>query len=293
MNLGRSEDVVWLEGGKSHVGTDRPEIRGDGESPARPKRLKPFGISKYAVTVSDFGRFIEKTGHVTHAESFGWSYVFRGMAACCEGENPVGMPWWIAVDGANWKHPLGPTESEALPDHPVTHVSHGDAKAFALWAGGRLPSEAEWEFAARGGRPEARYPWGNAEPDDESSIHCNIWQGEFPDHNTVRDGYYGTAPVCSFEPNPFGLFNMSGNVWEWCAERFRVNSISSSARNRNLLAKAEKDHVLKGGSFLCHRSYCWRYRIAARSGRSFDSSSGNAGFRLAFDTNVITQSANP
>lgn len=146
-----------------------------------------------------------------------------------------------------------------------------------------MPTETEWEHAARGGRKDARYPWGDAEPDDDRNIFCNIWQGEFPDENTVRDGFYGTAPVDAFEPNPYGLFNMSGNVWEWCADRFRVRSVGKTARVRNKQANAEKEHVLKGGSFLCHKSYCWRYRIAARSGRPGDTSACNSGFRLAFD----------
>ena len=181
------------------------------------------------------------------------------------GASPRDLPWWIAINQATWKYPTGPAGGRAQDDHPVTHVSHADAKAFATWSGARLPTEAEWEHAARGGNSDARYPWGNAEPDDADDIYCNIWQGDFPDENTLRDGFYGTAPVDAFAPNPYGIFNMSGNVWEWCTDRFRVRSARRSARNRNKAADTEREYVLKGGSFLCHKSYCWRYRIAART----------------------------
>ena len=278
-----SSDIVWLNGGRTHVGTDRPEIRFDGESPRRRATLRAFGISRFAVTVAEFARFIDESGWKTSADQFGWSYVFRGLLEDGTGPCPPDLPWWNAVDRANWRFPAGPSGDKAPGDHPVTHVSHADATAYANWAGGRLPTEAEWEHAARGGRNEARYPWGDTEPDDDRNIFCNIWQGEFPDENTVRDGFYGTAPVGAFEPNPYGLFNISGNVWEWCADRFRVRSAGKAARVRTNRAIAEREHVLKGGSFLCHKSYCWRYRIAARSGRSSDTTACNAGFRLAFD----------
>ncbi len=280
--LNRS-DIVWLDGGKSNIGTNRPEIRSDGESPRRAKKLQPFGISKFAVTVAEFAGFVDETGYRTDADQFGWSYVFSGLLPNVAGESPVDLPWWGSVDGANWRFPLGMSLGEASRDHPATHMSHSDAVAFAEWAGGRLPSEAEWEFAARGGHPNSRYPWGEEEPDDERNIFCNIWQGVFPHANTERDGFYGTAPVDSFAPNAFGLFNMSGNVWEWCADRFRVQSVGKAAKERNRQASKESEHVLKGGSFLCHRSYCWRYRIASRSGKSRDTSACNTGFRLAFN----------
>ena len=277
------DDIVWLDGGRSHIGTNWPEIRADGESPRRSVNLRPFGISRFAVTVSEFARFVSKTGYSSDANRFGWSYVFRGLSPDAAGAIPAHMPWWISVDHANWRYPLGRAEGEALANYPVTHISYDDANAFAAWAKGRLPSEAEWEFAARGGNADARYPWGSAEPDDEKNIFCNIWQGSFPTRNTGKDGFYGPAPVDAFDPNPFGLFNMSGNVWEWCADRFRVRSISKSAKIRNRHATVEKEFVQKGGSFLCHRSYCWRYRISARSGRPRDTSACHTGFRLAFD----------
>ena len=276
-------DIAWLGGGNSHVGTDEPEIRADGEYPKQRGTLKPFGMSKHAVTVGEFARFVAATGRQTDAERFGWSYVFRGLMPKAGGVSPRDLPWWIAINQATWEYPTGPSGGRAPDDNPVTHVSHADAKAFATWSGARLPTEAEWEHAARGGDSDARYPWGNAEPDDADDIFCNIWQGDFPHENTLRDGFYGTAPVDAFAPNSYGIFNMSGNVWEWCADRFRVRSPSRFARNRNKAADREREYVLKGGSFLCHKSYCWRYRIAARTGRSRDTSACNAGFRLAFD----------
>jgi formylglycine-generating enzyme required for sulfatase activity len=187
------------------------------------------------------------------------------------------------VHGACWAAPEGPGSSIAeRPDHPAVHIAWTDAAAFAAWAGGRLPTEAEWEHAAKGGDHAMRFPWGAAEPDDASAM-CNIWQGEFPRSNGAADGWVGTAPVDAYAPNGFGLFNACGNVWEWCADPFRVRSLSAAARQRNQAATAEKERVMKGGSYLCHRSYCYRYRIAARAGRSPDTSAGHTGFRVAYD----------
>jgi formylglycine-generating enzyme required for sulfatase activity len=248
-------------------------------------RLRPFGIGRYAVTNAEFGEFVASTGHVTDAERFGWSYVFhlflpdRGQSF----EKPVHAPWWRIVHGACWRRPEGPdSRLDDRHDHPVAHVSWNDAAAFASWAGGRLPSEAEWEFAASGGLDSPKFPWGDVEP-DEDVVRCNIWQGEFPDRNTGADGFLGTAPVASFEPNGYGLYNMAGNVWEWCADAFLVRSVSKPAKDRNRQARAENEKILKGGSYLCHRSYCYRYRVAARTGRSPDTSAGHTGFRIAVD----------
>src|SRR5262245_41486847 len=145
------------------------------------------------------------------------------------------------------------------------------------------PTEAEWEYTAAGGRPGARFPWGDAEPDDVAFQPCNIWQGQFPSYNSGRDGYLGTAPVDAFAANGYGLFNMSGNTWEWCADRFRVRSVSRAAQARNRQAREGEERLLKGGSYLCHRSSCYRYRIAARTGAGADSSTAHVGFRLVFD----------
>jgi formylglycine-generating enzyme required for sulfatase activity len=278
--------VVWLPGGRSHVGTDTPLLRADGEGPARPVRLAPFGIEAVAVSNARFAAFVAATGYRTEAERIGWSFVFRGFLpreAARRLPPSVDAPWWAGVEGACWSAPEGPGSStEGRARHPVVHVSHADALAFAGWAGGRLPSEAEWEHAARGGGA-GPYPWGAAEPDDTGFLPCNIWQGRFPEHNLVRDGHAGTAPVDSFAPNGLGLFNMAGNVWEWCADPFRIRSAGRQAQARNAAAQAQRQRVIKGGSYLCHRSYCHRYRIAARLGMPPDSATGHLGFRLAHD----------
>jgi formylglycine-generating enzyme required for sulfatase activity len=190
----------------------------------------------------------------------------------------------MRIDGAFWFSPEGPGSDVAgRDDHPVVQVSWSDAEAFAAWAGGRLPSEAEWEHAARSGADlDVRFPWGDAEPDD-THVHCNIWQGRFPETNTLADGWYGTAPARSFEPNGAGLYNTCGNVWEWTSDAYSVRSVSKAAKFRNERARAGRQRVLKGGSFLCHSSYCYRYRIAARSGNDADSAASNVGFRVAYD----------
>ncbi|MEH6522980.1 formylglycine-generating enzyme family protein [Sulfitobacter sp.] len=279
-----SFNVIRLNGGKGVVGTDRPEIQTDGESPARKVTLKPFGISDTTITNNDFARFIAKTGYITDAEQLNWSYVFRGLLDNSHGTKHPNLPWWNAVEGAKWDAPLGPgSDVIGLEDHPVIHVSFWDARAFAKWAGGRLPSEAEWEHAGQGGSSTARYPWGDDEPSDDNANHCNIWQGIFPSNNTLADEFYGTAPARSFPPNAYGLYNLSGNVWEWCDEPFRIRSLTKVAKQRNIEAKKHNERILKGGSFLCHTSTCWRYRIAARSGREPDNSTSNCGFRVAFD----------
>lgn len=277
--------VAEFGGGRSFVGTDDRVIHADGEGPRRPVRLSRFRIETLAVTNTRFAAFVDATGYRTEAERFGWSAVFAGLLP--PEARPSGAsartPWWVRVEGACWAHPEGPgTGLGDRMDHPVTHVSWADAAAFAEWMGGRLPTEAEWEHAARAGSAPRRFPWGADEPDD-STVHCNIWQGRFPEQNTCLDGYYGTAPAESFAPNPAGLYNMAGNVWEWVADTFRVKSLSRAAKERNRAARDRHQKVLKGGSFLCHASYCYRYRIAARSGVDADSSASNVGFRVAYD----------
>jgi formylglycine-generating enzyme required for sulfatase activity len=276
-------EVRHICGGTVTVGTDAPVLREDGEGPSRRVTLRPFSIDACAVTNRRFAAFVAATGYRTEAERFGWSYVFHlfippGLVA----PSPEGTPWWGQVHGAYWAAPEGPGSSvEDRLDHPAVHIAWNDATAFAAWAGGRLPTEAEWEHAAKGGDDAARFPWGAQEPDDHSAL-CNIWQGDFPRSNTRADGWLATAPVDTFAPNGFGLFNACGNVWEWCADPFRVRSISAAAKHRNRAAAGERERVMKGGSYLCHRSYCYRYRIAARAGRSPDTSAGHTGFRVAY-----------
>jgi len=280
--------LVRLPGGRVRTGTDEPLLPQDGEGPARAARISPFAIDPFAVTNSWFSEFVAETGYRTEAESFGWSAVFFAFLP----ENLRAAPgaaaasWWRRIDGSCWRHPEGPQSSvEDRLNHPVVHISWNDAQAFATWAGGRLPSEAEWEYAAHGGIAGARFPWGDDEPDDHAVLPCNIWQGAFPTENTAADGFAGTAPVDAFRPNGFGLYNMVGNTWEWCADAFRVHSLTKSARQRNAAAQASTERLMKGGSYLCHKSYCYRYRIAARSGATGDTSTGHLGFRIVFDAN--------
>ena len=276
--------AVVIPGGEALIGTDHPAIRQDGEGPARRARLKPFAMMETAVTNRMFHCFVEDTGYVTEAERIGWSFVFNAHI-------PAGSPatrgameaqWWRRVEGASWRLINGPGSKDAWhDDHPVVQVSWADARAFARWAGGRLPTEAEWEHAARGGLGDVAFPWGNQPPDDETFLPCNIWQGRFPDHNTAADGFGATAPAKSFAPNGFGLYNMCGNTWEWTAEPFKIRSLTKAARAQAQVMKGRK--LLKGGSHLCHKSYCFRYRIAARTGTTPDTATTHQGFRLAFD----------
>ncbi|EAR51138.1 hypothetical protein OG2516_18250 [Oceanicola granulosus HTCC2516] len=274
-------------GGRSHVGTRRPEIPEDGEGPVRPVRLRPFRCDSFPVTNARFAAFVAATGYVTVAERFGWGQVFAGLmnpAEAAAARAFPGTPWWRAVPGACWHAPEGPGSGiTGRASHPAVHVGWDDARAFATWAGGRLPSEAEWEHAARGGLDQARFPWGDREPDDTGFLPCNIWQGRFPDHDTAADGHAGTSPVGAYPANGAGLHDMAGNVWEWTADPFRVRSAKSAAAARNAHARQENQRVTKGGSFLCHISYCYRYRIAARSGTAADSGASNTGMRVFYD----------
>lgn len=269
----RSDSLVSLDGGRFLMGTDdRVGHPADGEGPVREVDVAPFEIDAYTVSNERFAAFIEDTGHVTDAERYGWSFVFAGFLAeeaLARTAGVAAAPWWRQVHGADWRSPQGPgSVIEERSDHPVIHVSWNDAVSYAEWAGCRLPSETEWEFAARGGLVQKRYAWGDEfAPGGETM--CNIFEGTFPGHNTAADGYAGTAPVDEFPPNGFGLFNMAGNVWEWCANPYGNSE------------GADEPRALRGGSYLCHDSYCNRYRVAARSGNTPDSTAGNTGFRVA------------
>lgn len=280
-------EAVTLRGGRSTVGTRQPLFPIDGEGPERTVTVRPFAMSPYAVSNERFAAFVDATGYRSEAEDLGWSVVFASFIKADEvtAHKLAGIPlWWSGVEGASWHAPEGPGSSLAGREtHPVVHMSLRDAKAYAHWAGGRLPTEAEWEYAARGGLRSATYPWGEQDPNDRDFTPCNIWQGRFPERNTSLDGFLGTAPVDAFEPNGFGLWNMSGNAWEWSADKFRVRSISRMAKARNEHAAKRQEYVIKGGSYLCHASYCHRYRIAGRSSVPPDSGTGHLGFRLAFD----------
>lgn len=276
--------IVAIPGGRGLLGTDRPQSPVDEEGPLRTMRIKAFWMDATAVTNARFAAFVAATGYQTEAERLGDSFVFKGFlpADTAEQNAVVAAPWWRMVRGANWQCLTGPDHQSLLqPDDPVVHISWNDANAFASWAGGRLPSEAEWEHAARGGRGDVMFPWGDEAPDESGFFPCNIWQGVFPDQNTEKDGYFGVAPAHSFTPNGYGLYNMAGNVWEWTSQAFKVKSLKREVRNAHQGKTGYK--VVKGGSFLCHISYCFRYRIAARTANSPDSSTSHQGFRLVYD----------
>lgn len=269
---------VPVSGGTGLIGTDAPVMPQDEEAPLRRRKVKPFEIMDCAVSNAQFAAFVEAAGYVTEAERFGWSFVFDHNVRQAATQRVVGVEWWHKVDGAFWARPEGPGGPEALPDHPAVHISWADARAFATWAGGRLPTEAEWEHAARGGLGDVPFPWGAEAPDDDAFQPCNIWQGDFPRVNLGLDGYAATAPVRSFARNGYGLYNMVGNVWEWCSDPARLRSLSKAKRAAHHWPAGSR--LLKGGSFLCHASYCYRYRIAARTGTTPDTTTAHQGFRL-------------
>jgi formylglycine-generating enzyme required for sulfatase activity len=263
----RNPDLVPLDGGPVLIGSDDPDH--PEEWPVRELVLTPFAIAPCAVSNAEFAAFVEATGHRTDAERYGWSFVFGGLLPddFPTTRGVAAAPWWREVHGADWAHPEGPrTAVVDRPDHPVVHVSRRDAEAYATWCGGRLPTEPEWEYAARGGLVGRPFPWGSElEPDGEHRM--NVWQGSFPDRDTGADGWRGTCPVDAFPPNAYGLHNTTGNVWEWCADSW--SGVEAA------------DGVSRGGSYLCHASYCRRYRVSGRQAHAPESSAGNLGFRIA------------
>ncbi len=278
-----AEAMIDLPGGAFTMGNDAGYgYRGDGEGPAHEVVLSPFSIAPRAVTNEQFARFAAATGHRTEAETFGWSFVFGGLlpADFPPTRAVASAPWWRQVEGADWAHPEGPqSDWRERPEHPVVHVSWNDAAAFCAWTGARLPTEAEWEYAARGGLEGARFPWGEElEPGGEHRM--NVFQGEFPARNTCADGHAGTAAVGSYPANGYGLFEMTGNVWEWTADWFDPGYYAASPREDPRGPERGALRVQRGGSYLCHASYCNRYRVDARSSNSPDSSTGNLGFRV-------------
>jgi formylglycine-generating enzyme len=271
-----------LPGGEFLMGSaDRLAYPADGEGPVRPIKLSGFWIDKCAVTNAQFARFVDESGYVTEAERFGWSFVFAGLLP---DDFPATRavartPWWRQVEGADWRHPEGPDSGvDDRHDHPVLHVTWNDARAYANAAAKRLPTEAEWEYAARGGLEGSPFPWGDdLEPSGEHRM--NVWQGRFPQENTLDDGWYGTCPADAFEPNGYGLYNLTGNVWEWCADWFSVDFHLRDRRTNPEGVQSGTNKTTRGGSYLCHESYCRRYRVSARNALTPDSSTGNIGFR--------------
>jgi len=278
-------DLIQIAGGTVSIGSQDPEgFSSDGEGPARLVTLSPYRIGRTAVSNAQFARFIEATGYQTEAERTGESFVFYlqldPAARAAVRRTVAGLPWWLIVPGACWQAPFGPgSDWHTLADHPVVHVSWHDARAYCEWAGVYLPSEAQWEHAARAAPTGFRYPWGDTfEPG--GLRQCNTWQGRFP--NAPATGWQpGTTRVDEFAPNAYGLFNTSGNVWEWCADWFNADYHRATASIDPLDVRASGRRSQRGGSFLCHASYCNRYRNAARGANSPSSSTSHTGFRVA------------
>ncbi len=291
-NQGVDSQMVQIPAGKFLMGSESIEsFSSDGEGPVREVYVDSFFISKTTVSNFEFAQFVADSGYETEAETLGWSFVFSGqlereqVSVELIGQLP-NTPWWSAVRGASWRHPTGPSSStDSIPNHPVVHISWNDALSYATWMGMRLPTEAEWERAARGTLVQAKFPWGE-DLLQNGQHRCNVWQGEFPLQNDCDDGYFATSPCESFEPNDFGLYNVSGNVWEWTSDWMSVDwhAEETLATRLNPAGPLSGDlRVTKGGSFLCHDSYCTRYRLSARSGISPDSSLSHTGFRVVAD----------
>ncbi|KAK9709399.1 Sulfatase-modifying factor enzyme 1 [Popillia japonica] len=267
------DNMVLIERNTFEMGTNNPVFEADFEGPARNVSVESFYLDKYEVSNLQFNNFVEATNYITEAEKFGDSFIFESLVPEDRREEykhlrAVQAPWWIKMQEVTWRMPEGPgSDLSGRLDHPVIHVSWNDAVAYCTHVGKRLPTEAEWEMACRGGLKQKLYPWGN-KLNPRGKHWANIWQGEFPQKNTAEDGYEATAPVSEFPSNGFGLHNMAGNVWEWTADSWRNDT---------------ELRVKKGGSYLCHESYCWRYRCAARSHNTKDSSASNLGFRCAVD----------
>jgi len=288
-HYGSREGMVLIEAGSFLMGTDSDKgWEADGEKKVIEVSMNPYWISRCCVTNREFGEFVDDTGHVSEAEQFGWSYVFhillhKSVLKRIKPQNVQGLEWWYGVEGAYWRKPEGPGSNvKKRMDYPAVHISWSDAVAYCQWKGNRLPTEAEWEKAARGGLEQKIYPWGD-ELHPEGKHRCNIWQGNFPLANTAEDGHVGPAPAKSFRANGFGMYNLVGNVWEWCSDWFSPNWRLTHKEPNPQGPDTGARKVMKGGSYLCHDSYCNRYRVAARTSNTPDSSTGNLGFRTAMD----------
>jgi len=310
------DDLVLIRGGNFLMGSDKfyPE-----EKPVRRVTVDSFYIDRYAVTNEDYRKFTDETGYVTVAErplnaadypGAQPELLVPGALVFQKSKGPVDLNsyfnWWAWVPGANWKHPLGPQSSlKEREKHPVVHIAYEDAEAYAKWCGKELPTEAEWEFAARGGLEGKNFTWGDDDVQFTKPM-ANTWQGKFPYENLLIDKFEGTSPVGSFEPNGYGLYDMAGNVWEWTSDWY-VRNVDETANNvksccttnvNPRVVSPEKSYdecqpeikiprkVIKGGSHLCAPNYCLRYRPAARQPQMIDTGMNHLGFRCIVRKNV-------
>ena len=305
--------MVWIKPGSFMMGADNRQASAD-EYPKHKVAVHGFWMDATEVTNAEFAKFVKATGYITTAERKpDWNELKKQLppgtpkpsdsllvAASLVFDPPKEAAdlndytqWWAWKKGANWRHPHGPGSSVRGKDnYPVVHISWFDAVAYCKWAGKRLPTEAEWEWAARGGLQNKLYPWGD-EPVDEGKVKANTWQGHFPDKNTLRDKFYGLAPVASFAPNGYGLYDMAGNAWEWCADYYHnayyktlaagVNDPKGPTSSYDPDEPYTKKRVIRGGSFLCNESYCTGYRVARRMKSTEDSGMEHLGFRCVQD----------
>lgn len=300
--------MVWIPGGEFTMGSDLADAQHAEEKPGHAVRIRGFWMDVTEVTNAQFAAFVEATGYVTDAEKDldprtfpnapspeylkGGSLLFHRVS----GVNPFqcgtgNLPWWKFTVAANWRQPEGPGSSvKDRPNHPVLCLTYRDAQAYAKWAGKRLPTEAEWEYAARGGLKDKKYVWGDEERPG-GKIMCNHWQGKFPETDLALDGFNYVAPVKSFPPNGYGLYDMAGNVWEMCEDWYGTDWYARSPRDNPAGPAVGHDpegtgygqHVIRGGSWLCDEGYCFRYRATARQGLDTLTSTNHAGFRCVAD----------
>lgn len=305
--------MILIPSGTLHMGGDNDQADAN-EFPKHDVKISSFYMDETEVTNTAFQKFVNETDYITVAERpLDWeemklqlppntpkppdSIMAPGALVFTPTETPVSLrdpqAWWRWTIGADWKHPTGPqSDIDDKMDHPVVHISWEDANAYCEWAGKRLPTEAEWEWAARGGKKDMIYPWGN-ESVESGNPKANFYQGLFPYKNTLKDGYESTAPVKSFPPNGYGLYDMSGNVWEWCRDWFdtefyaKSNAVkfntSGPIKSYNPYMPYQEERVIRGGSFLCNDDYCSGYRNARRMGSTADTGLNHTGFRCVKD----------
>lgn len=284
--------MIKVPKGKYNIGKHRLESHySDNETKEITLIINSFYIDSTTVTNFEFNQFVQATDYITEAEKVGYSFVFYQLVSQNKDslyEKVPELPWWRIVPKANWRHPEGDGSSISnRMEHPVVHVSRNDAKAYCDWAGKRLPTEAEWEIAAKGGTNFCDYPWGT-EVLFNGQHNSNVWQGKFPERNTLEDGFMATAPAKYYVPNGYGCYQMIGNVWEWCANEAYIDIEYFKFKNGYEIwqeSKIENETLfaMKGGSFLCHPTYCDRNRISARNGNKGISTASNIGFRCVRD----------